>query len=278
MPALARRAPAAALTFDAAAVPRDWCADDPYATTLLAALSLLFPEGERFFVDAVKQTRTELSAADQARLDADLAGFIGQEAMHGKAHRAFNAMLVDHGFAAAPEIERRLRRFLDVIRRHRSPRAHLAVTCALEHFTALLAEALLARPAMRDELHASVRGLWLWHALEESEHKSVAFDLYRATGGGELQRLSAMLQTTAVFVAVTALAHGRLMAARGILTRPWRWTRGVVRLWIWPGHFTRLVPGYLGYFRPGFHPGQRDTSALLATWRARLFGPHGELA
>jgi len=123
----------------------------------------------------------------------------------------------------------------------------------------------------------SVRPLWLWHAVEESEHKAVAFDVYRASGGGELRRIFYMVPTSVVFVVVVAATQADFLAERGILLRPWRWLRGIARLWIWPGHLSRLLPGHLTYFRPGFHPDERDTRALLDSWRERLFGAAGEL-
>ena len=259
---------------DPAAVPRDWCHDDAYQTTFLNALSLLFPEGEKFFVDSVKQLKTRV---EDPELQRQIIGFIGQEAMHGKEHRAFNELLVAHGFVSAPAVDRRVRGFLRFARRQLSPLSQLAATCALEHFTAMLAEAVLRDDRMRDEVHPSVRPLWLWHALEESEHKAVAFDVYRAAGGGYARRAAIMLLTTAAFFAAQSLAHARLMADREILWRPWRWMRGLGRMWIWPGYFTRLVPAYLAYFRPGFHPDDRDTRALLAAWRDVLFGDRGTL-
>jgi len=263
------------LEFDARVIPRDWCNADAFQTTLLAALSLLFPEGERFFVDSVKRYRTPALPPELAR---DVVGFIGQEAMHGKEHRAFNAMLHDHGYPSAPIVDRRLRAFLDELRARMPPASQLAVTCALEHFTAMLAERLLADPRMAAEFDPSVRALWLWHALEEAEHKDVAFDVYRAIGGGYARRVAIMGLTTIVFFAVTARVHAALMRERGIWRRPWTWRRGIARLWLYPGYFTRLVPAYLAYFSPRFHPSQRDARALLATWRERLFGPGGALA
>jgi predicted metal-dependent hydrolase len=260
------------LDLDPAVVPRDWCGGDAYETTFLNALSLLFPEGERFFVESVKQHR---DVAPELRRE--IAGFIGQEAMHGKEHRAFNELLVAHGYAEAPRVERKLRGFLVGVRRVFAPKSQLAITCALEHFTAMLAEQLLRDPRLRDEMHPAVRPLWIWHALEESEHKAVAFDVYRAAGGGYVRRASIMLLTTAAFFAVQGLVQARLMATRGILWKPWRWMRGLGRLYIWPGFFIRLVPAYLSYFRPGFHPNDRDTSTLLETWREQLFGTAGEL-
>lgn len=259
---------------DAAVVPRDWCNADGYETTFLNALSLLFPEGEKFFVESVKQHKDLVTDPELQR---DIAGFIGQEAMHGREHRAFNEMLVAHGYREAPRIDRKLRGFLKLVRRTLPPKSQLAVTTALEHFTAMLAEQLLSNPRMREQMHRDVAPLWLWHALEESEHKSVAFDVYRAAGGGYLRRVAIMLLTTVVFFAAQALVHARLMATRRILWKPWRWGRGIARMWIYPGFFTRLVPAYLAYFRPSFHPSDRDTRALLASWQADLFGDGGTL-
>lgn len=111
----------------------------------------------------------------------------------------------------------------------------------------------------------------------EAEHKAVAFDVYQAAGGGYVRRAGIMLLTTAVFFAAQALVHARLMAERRILWKPWTWVRGATRLWLWPGYFTRLLPAYLSYFRPSFHPNDRDTEAVLDDWREKLFGDEGSL-
>lgn len=262
------------LDLDPKDVPVDWCADDAFSTTFLNALSLLFPEGEKFFVESVKKHKALIK--DEALL-ADITGFIGQEAMHGKEHRAFNDLMVSHGYAEAPRIDANVRTLLINIKKRLPPLSQLAATTALEHFTAMLAEQLLANERMRNEVHESVRPLWLWHALEESEHKAVAFDVYVAAGGGYARRVAIMLATTVIFFAVQALVHARLMATRKILWKPWRWVRGATRLWIYPGYLTRLVPAYLAYFKPSFHPNERDTNALLRDWQQQLFGDAGQL-
>jgi len=262
------------LEIDPATVPRDWCHEDAYQTAFMNALSLVFPEGEKFFVDSVKYMKARV---DDPVLQKEIAGFIGQEAMHGKEHRAFNDLLAAHGFASAPGVDRRLRRFLKLVRRVLSPMSQLAVTCGLEHFTAMLAEQLLSDARVRDNIHPSVRPLWLWHALEESEHKAVAFDVYRAVGGGYARRIAIMMLTTVVFFIAAGLAQGRMMADRKIMWKPWTWVRAITRMWIWPGYFIRLLPAYLSYYRPGFHPNDRDTQTLLATWRDVLFGETGAL-
>ena len=252
-------------------VPRDWMADDAYLTTFWNALSMLFPEGEQFFVHAVKQLRDHVEDPELRR---QVVGFIGQEAMHGREHRAFNEMIARHGYAP---VDKQLKSFLQAVANVLGPQSQLAATTALEHFTAILAEMLLSDARVRDRIHEHVRPLWLWHALEESEHKAVAFEVYRASGGGYVRRVNIMLLTTIVFFAVQIGVHARLMQRRKILWKPWRWLRGARELWIYPGHLSRLAPLYFAYFKPSFHPNDRDTTALLSTWNDQLFGATGSL-
>jgi predicted metal-dependent hydrolase len=261
--------------FDPAVVPRAWYCGDLHLTTLWNALSLFFPEGERFFVESVRRFRDRI---DDPRQREAIDGFIGQEAMHGRGHRAFNDMLRSRSPRVVERTDRDVRLLLALARRTLSARGRLAVTCALEHYTAILAEQLLQREDHHDASHASVRPLWLWHALEESEHKAVAFDVYRAVGGGYARRVAVMLLTTVFFFGETAVAHARFLRAEGRLADVRGWLRVLDHLWLRPGLFRRLVPAYLDYFRPGFHPGDRDTASLLAAWRERLFGEGGELA
>ena len=264
------------LDFDPASVPRDWYAGDAHMTTMVSALSLLFPEGERFFVDSVRRYRSRLRDPELLK---SVDAFIGQEAMHGRGHRAFNGMLRAHvpDAQVTERAEKQLRRLLGFFRATLPPRAQLAVTCALEHFTAILAEQLLQRDDQRDDIHESVRGLWVWHALEESEHKAVAYDVYQALGGDYPLRVVVMATTTLVFFAELINVHVRLLRARGELGNRSGWAGLRRRLWGRQGLLRPLVPAYLDYYRRDFHPDDRDTSALLRTWQERLFGERGEL-
>jgi predicted metal-dependent hydrolase len=260
--------------FDPAAVPRDWYRGDVHLTTFWNALSLLFPEGELFFVESVRRYRPRI---EDAALRAEVDAFITQEAMHGRGHRGFNEMLREQGLGVATELEEQLRGLLNLARRTLSPAGQLAVTCALEHYTAILAEQLLSDSRHREAGHESVRPLWVWHALEESEHKAVAFDVYRTFGGGYARRVSVMLLTTAFFFGEVAYVHARFLRARGELANVRGWLGALGYLWGRPGLLRKLVPAYFAYFRPGFHPDDRDTSSLLGVWRERLFGEAGEL-
>jgi predicted metal-dependent hydrolase len=150
-----------------------------------AALSGLFPDGEDFFVRSVRHYRDQIT---DPVLKRQVAGFIGQEAVHGREHRLLNRRFAELGYPTR-RFERIAKWGLGTRERIMPPIANLALTAVLEHFTATLAELLLSdeetRRLMGDE---AVRNVFLWHALEESEHKAVAFDAYRAVGGTERMR------------------------------------------------------------------------------------------
>jgi hypothetical protein len=73
---------------------RHWFGGDPFISHLLNALSLTFPEGERFFMDAVRQHEP---AVESAALKHEIQRFLGQECLHGRAHEAFNDWLSTTG-------------------------------------------------------------------------------------------------------------------------------------------------------------------------------------
>jgi len=161
----------------------------------------------------------------------------------------------------------------------RTSLANLAGTAALEHYTATLAETLLGDPAARNELgDGAVRSLLLWHALEEAEHKAVAFDVYRHVGGTERMRVITMWLTHLTFVLETSIWTLISLAGDAEARRhPGRVLRSFGRLRNSPFTKPRAVRQLFDYHRRDFHPNDRDTAALIATWRERLFGAEGEL-
>jgi predicted metal-dependent hydrolase len=260
------------LVLDFATVPHHFAADgDLMQSHLGAALSAVFPDGERYFVRSVRNFRDQL---DDVVLKRQVAGFIGQEAMHGTEHRLFNERLDELGYPT-----KWFERFTDKGLRFRErilpPIHNLAATAALEHYTATLAELLLesdkTRALFGDE---TVKHLFVWHALEESEHKAVAFDVYKAVGGSERVRVFNMNLITATFLTVmTAQMTVSLLTDRetyrpGNFVASWR-RSPVMQPRVW----RRLRD----YNRPGFHPNDHDSSAIIERWRAELFGAGGVL-
>jgi predicted metal-dependent hydrolase len=275
---LERSVPTRPLEFDSWVddVPRHFAADgDIVASHVLTVLSSVFPDGEDYFVRSVKAVRDRI---DDPKLREDVDGFIGQESMHGREHRVLNERLADLGYPT-PAIERYIEKTLRWRERIQSTKFNLAVTAALEHYTATLAETILTQPDARAMIgHEGVRYLLMWHALEESEHKAVAFDVYRAVGGTERMRKAAMWVVHANFVFETGLwTFISLAMDRDAWRHPVRTLKGLGRLRTSPFTSARTVRHLFQYHRRNFHPNDRDTTALIAEWRSNLFGDDGRL-
>jgi predicted metal-dependent hydrolase len=187
-----RTVPTRRVSFDypLADLPKHFARDgDLVSSHLIPVLSSMFPDGEDFFVRSVRNYRDQVQDPDLKR---QVAGFIGQEAIHGREHRAFNDRLAELGYPVKT-FERFTKRGLEIRERLLPPSSNLAATAALEHFTATLAELILSNPEARDMIgNQAVTDLFVWHALEESEHKAVAFDVYKAVGGSERLRTFTM--------------------------------------------------------------------------------------
>lgn len=256
-------------------VPKHFAANgDLLLSHLASSLSAVFPDGEDFFVRSVRHFRGEITDPELKR---QVAGFIGQEAVHGREHRVFNDRLAELGYPTK-RFERLTRKGLAIRERLLSPKSNLAATAALEHFTATLAELVLTSEETRRQFgHPAVRDLFVWHALEESEHKAVAFDVYKAVGGSERLRVMTMnifrfAFVVAMVVQMTVSVLGdRATYRRGTLRRSWRTFRHSPVL-------SRDVWRQLrDYNRPDFHPDDSDTTELVEQWRTTLFGEHGTL-
>ncbi|HET8706228.1 MAG TPA: metal-dependent hydrolase [Pseudomonadales bacterium] len=250
-------------------VPAHWFDNDPYLTHVFNALSSMFPDGERFFVDSVRALRDQVHDPEFQK---QISAFIGQEAMHSKEHLEFNALAKSHGYDLK-KLEKWTAKFLSV-KRFFGPKMHLAATAALEHFTALLAAHLMQRPELNSTLHPKMQQLWLWHCVEESEHKSVAFDLYRTLYGDDwkayVDRCFAMLVAFTLIMIAMQVFTVELMREDKQLLNIRSWLKGGWRLWGYKGLFTQMAPEFMMYFRPGFDPKQQDTRELEAFWKSQL--------
>ncbi|MFP5326119.1 MAG: metal-dependent hydrolase [Acidimicrobiia bacterium] len=277
LPAEPRKVPTRRISFEESLVdlPKHFAADgDLILSHLAASLSSVFPDGEDFFVRSVRYYRDQLTDPELRR---QVAGFIGQEAIHGREHRVLNDKLDELGYPAKT-FERVTKRVLEMRERIAPPAANLAATAALEHFTATLAELVLTKAEVRELFgHDEVRNVFLWHALEESEHKAVAFDVYRAVGGTERMRVWTMKFVRWGFLLgltiqmIVSLLGDRTTYRPGVFRASWkRFRRSPLMsrdLWL----------QLREYEARGFHPDDRDTSALVERWREELFGTYGTL-
>ena len=241
---------------------RWWHGGDPVATTFFNALSAAFPQGETFFIESVRRYRDQADPVLREQIEA----FVQQEAMHTREHLAFNRLIKDAGYDTSA-MDAHVRRRLDVARA-RHPLAQLAVTVGLEHFTAILARQLLEEAEPLPGTPAEILKLWQWHAIEELEHKSVAYDTWLAATSKMrplrrwLIRCHVMLLISLQFWYSNFQRMADFFRQDGINT-PRTWWRVLKFLFATPGVLRKTFLPYMSFFRPGFHPWQEDERSLI---------------
>ncbi len=263
-------------------VPRYWAKGDAGITHFMTALSSLFPEGEQFFVNSARAVRNDPKLAD-ARLQKEISAFIGQEAMHSKEHLAFNASAQAYGYDVRT-LEQRTGKVIEygvaISTKLLKPfgftkeMIDLTGTCALEHFTSTIAEELLSNPNIQAMFEdETMYNLWMWHAVEENEHKAVAFDVFVGMYGSGakayfMRSLALVIAMSLIFITQSYFT-ATLLKTDGKLT--WRDTKYMIRfMYGTNGFMTRQIPTLLSFLKPNFHPNDLDTTELLNKWRAEL--------
>src|SRR5436190_8700935 len=162
----------------------------------LKAGSLIFPRGERFFIDAVRACQDR---ATDPVLRAQIRDFIHQEAMHGKVHSHCNDALARE-YPGARRLGRCIDMIVDVF--DYLPRGfRLSITTATELLMAVAADsAFRHEEEFRQAMPKAFVDLCVWHEAQATEHKAVCFDLHRVVVGGGvfgyLHRIAGMLVAT----------------------------------------------------------------------------------
>ena len=247
--------------------PKYWCANDPAMTHYFTGLSTLFPEGESYFVRSVRALR-EHAKLNEA-LDREISAFIGQEAMHSKEHHAFHISAQQHGMN--PEsLEKVTGIVLKGLEKVFSKKWNLLVTVGLEHYTAVLVVSMMetVNEYMTDK---TIRDLWLWHSVEETEHKAVAFDLYEYLYGNGL---NAYLPRVTIFTLSLILITGLSTIYQIVLMKR---DKQLSNLKTWQNFFSfaakqykTFIPKFIEYYRYDFHPNQTNEKNLVATTKIKL--------
>ncbi len=225
-----------------------------FLTTFWNGLGSLFPEGEQFFVDSVKNYRSQIT---NEKLLAEISGFIGQESMHSREHNKLNTLLNENGYDIKP-LEKQLAFALNVGRKL-PKKWQLAITVCLEHFTAIMGKQLLEKSyhngMITDE---SFKRLWLWHAGEEVNHAPVAFDVYKAVGGSAKMRNAIMIPTSIILFIVLVYVVAFMLHKKKQLFKLDN-IFGIIFLF---NLFKPLKNEFIDFFKADFHPSDHFTPAL----------------
>lgn len=244
---------------------RWWMNGDPIATAFYNALSVTFPRGEAMFIEAVKAHRDGVPP----KLAQEIRAFTMQEVMHSREHVAFNRKVEEAGYDLG-ELNADVDQVLDLIAK-RPPMVNLLATIALEHYTAILAADFLRNPELLKGADQEWGDLWRWHAIEEIEHKGVAYDtfLHATRDWSRWRRWKA--KTIMMLLVTSRFWPKRVKGMKALLRQDglsgWKVT---ARIWWYllgkPGVLRKLIPEWLSYFKPGFHPWQHDDRALIGSY------------
>ncbi|HEX5372573.1 MAG TPA: metal-dependent hydrolase [Aquabacterium sp.] len=247
-------------------IPRFWLAGDPFKTRLFDAMSTLFPVGERFFITCVRDFKDRIT---DPKLQQQIKDFTRQEAQHSMLHTRYNQRLADQGIGVDRILEGQERRLFGIIRKKLSREFSLGITAAAEHITAIMADAFVERHHILDGADDRIRALYVWHAMEEMEHKAVAYDVLTGVAQASyLTRVLSMLLVTILFPFHVFRIMRHMLQVDGFSRweRTRIWAKGLWWLYKPGGVFLPLLGQYFSYLKPGFHPWDEPVVPCYPEW------------
>jgi predicted metal-dependent hydrolase len=246
-----------------------WMDGDPVATAVMNTLSLTFPDGERLFIDAVRAYKDQVSG----KVAQDVKDFIAQEAIHSREHHLLNKV-IDREKYPVERVEGMIRERI-AFSRSAGPMRMLIATICLEHFTAMLADMRALHQDMFSKTDPALERLWRWHAMEETEHKAVTYDVFMEVTRHwspvkrYMRRCISMALISYFFTRNIATYSSWMLEADGYTPEE---AQKAVKAFLWnkPGFFARGWKIWISWFKPGFHPWDHDNRALMAEWRSEF--------
>lgn len=246
------------------------------ASAYFHALSIFLTFGEDLVIDTARYHRNFLTDPELKRR---VTALIGQEAVHSRLHDEFNDTLVQYRYPL------NLYRFLaDKVFEYgfkRMPNLmQLSMMAGIEHFTAVLAEFMMKN---EDIFYASgdekQRAMWMWHMLEESEHKDIAYDVFQELSGSYPVRMAGFVMAFVTILILVALGGAFIppirKPSRLLSLKYWKdVARGASLIYGTKGGVFGSTLGHIfDYVRPDFHPNDHDTTELLEYYKKVLLDP-----
>jgi uncharacterized protein len=247
-------------------IPKRWNADCAAKTYFFDALGMVVPGFERMGIVSILFFREQLQGQP---VYSQVKGFIGQEASHSAVYINYNKVLESHGYEVS-RMEKGNIRFLYLMGKICPKKFLLANTLAVEHLTAVWSHCVLSDPFWFEHADPTFTAIWRWHAIEEIEHKSVAFDVFRAVNGGYFTRVLGMLSAT---LSLTFFMTRNMWHMMGKDKCRWDiklWWKMLNTYWGKGGFLRQAIKPYLAYYKPSFHPWQQNDLHLIEKWKAYL--------
>ncbi|MGH8455489.1 MAG: metal-dependent hydrolase [Stenotrophobium sp.] len=255
-------------------IPKYWLDGDAFKSRFFDAMSILFPEGEKFFITCVRDYRDQVT---DPRLQVQVKDFIYQEGQHGMVHSQFNNRLKRQGIAVDNILERQKGIMFGFFRKYFSRKFTLGQTAAAEHMTALMAHGFFSKGGLLDNADPRVRAMYAWHAIEEIEHKAVAYDVLKNVAKASyFTRILSFMLVTFTFPFHVFMIMRHMFKIDGVKNRLGVWLRGLWWLYGPGGLYMSLMPHYLAYFVPGFHPWKHGDLNIYQVWVDTYTKTHGD--
>jgi predicted metal-dependent hydrolase len=247
-------------------IPKYWLDGDAFKTRFFDAMSTLFPQGEKFFITSVREFRDQIT---DPKLVQDVKDFTRQEAQHSMVHNRYNERLKAQGVDIDDITQRMEDDLFGEANKRLTPMQRLAITSALEHLTSMMCTCFFERRDLLEKCDPRIRAVYAWHAIEEVEHKAVAFDvLDQVAKANWLQRNIPMFLITFGFPFTVARIMNHMFQVDGF-TRGQRarmWLKGLWWFYKPGGLFLPTLGYYFSYYKPGFHPWKLREMPSYGTW------------
>ncbi len=262
--------------FDPAKIDPKFYMNAELASAYFASLSIFLTRGEDLVIDTARYHRDFIQ---DPLLKQRVTSLIGQEAIHSKMHEELNDAFLKRGLPV--KLFRTLEHYVFAYGFERLPQPmKLSLMAAIEHFTAVLAEYMMNHEEIffrsQDEKQ---RAIWMWHMLEESEHKDIAFDVYQTLSNNYALRIAGFfpaLITILVLISVASFTVPFYRNPKNLVS--WEYWKDIPRSFslifgLKDGVYGSTLGHIFDYLRPDFHPNDHDTSEFLEYYKEKLLHP-----
>jgi predicted metal-dependent hydrolase len=247
-------------------VPRYWLDNCPIKTYFINALSYFIPDCEKFFILSVK---TYYGQIKDPAIKIATKNFIQQEANHLREYKKYISNVIEYHY---PTLKRNSIAYpiAGISAWLGGKKLRLAMAVVGEHFTAVLSDIALRNPEIMKGAPPQMADLWLWHCIEEIEHKSVAYDVQKDQPGAYFYRvLSYMVMTICMTTSFFGLFYQMMKYDKN--HKSWRFYKDAFKyFFVKPGIFRQAFCPFYAYLNPWYHPWQHDNSALIQEWEQNL--------
>ena len=238
-----------------------WNGARPEFSQIVNGASLSMPYLEPYLIETMKKAKERITDPELLK-DVDL--YIGQEATHFRQHQQWNKRLADMGYACVAPHEAQLKQDYDAFAANRSFTFNIAYAEGFEAMGLTVGHMLVEdREYLLKDADPAVASLLLWHFVEEIEHKTVTFDVFKALDGRYWWRVYGLVYATIHIFFRSRQAYRQLLIEDG------RWYHVSNRLKLYgliARMFRRLLPRLARILKPSYDPRQVEDPAWVKEW------------